>query len=115
MNKRLAASMIFLSWIFGLLAFFQFQPVQAESSHSKQEIYAYPLSDSNFDNSLAQSVQVEVPSFKVDWKLYGKLNASGVHIQVKSLLSSPSEKGLPEKSSPLFDVKTTFLHFFYTW
>ncbi|MEB2775920.1 hypothetical protein SYJ56_11425 [Algoriphagus sp. D3-2-R+10] len=57
---------------------------------------------------------VEIPDFKVDWSLNAKLNPNWYFDLLhpgKVYLSSSFFK----KSIPLFDVKDTFLHFFYTW
>ncbi len=58
--------------------------------------------------------QLEVPSFKVDWSLTGKLNSvlgDFAGLSGKGLLTSSFYK----KPVPLFDVKVTFLDFFYPW
>lgn len=64
-------------------------------------------------NSILEE-STETPNFKIDPKVIGTINSHWIpsHLDTRSgqLLSA-----VFKKSTPLFDVKTTFLHFFYTW
>ena len=114
MKKQLSLGMISLSWVAWLVAVFVF-PISEDSSSIDYSVHSV----SNI-NGLAQ-IQfnsgpelLEIPEFKVDWSLNSKLNPDWYFD-----LLSPSKAYLSpsffKKSIPLFDVKDTFIHFFYSW
>ena len=114
MKKQLSLVMISLSWVAWLVAVFVF-PV---SSYSFNKDFSQDsvsnLSQITHIQFNATPELLEIPEFKVDWSLNAKLNPDWYFD-----LISPSEVYLSpsffKKSISLFDVKETFIHFFYTW
>ncbi|REG94214.1 hypothetical protein [Algoriphagus antarcticus] len=114
MNKQLSAVMISLSLGIWLVAVCNFsgQPnfqVKQTSISVLSDLSSLP--DLQF---FELGNHPEVPGFKVDWSLSGKLNS-----EIESF-GSLSEIGCLtnsffKKLVTLFDVKITFLHFFYPW
>lgn len=114
MKKLLSTVMISLSWIMWFIAVFAF-PVPAVSSTQdfSHDSFSNPTALAQIQFNASPEL-LEIPEFKVDWSLNAKLNPEW-YVD----LISPSEVYLPssffKKSTPLFDVKDTFIHFFYTW
>lgn len=114
MNKQLSAFMISLSLGIWLVAVFNFseQPnfqVQQTSVSVFSNLSGLP--DLKF---FELGNHPEVPRFKVDWSLTGKLNS-----ELSSIASFADEGCLTssffKKVVALFDVKITFMHFFFPW
>ncbi|PZX53922.1 hypothetical protein LV84_03030 [Algoriphagus ratkowskyi] len=112
MKKQLSTVMISLSWVLWFAAVIAF-PVDSGAHHfSHDSVSALPthkLIQYNCSPEL-----LEIPNFKVDWSLNAKLNPAwyvDLHF-LNEVYLSPS---FFKKSTPLFDVKDTFIHFFYTW
>lgn len=114
MKKQLSAVMISLSLGIWLIAVFNFsgQPdlqIKQTSISVLSDLSGVPeLQFFELGN------HPEVPGFKVDWSLSGKLNS-----ELESF-TSLSEMGrlttlFFKKVVTLFDIKITFLHFFYPW
>lgn len=106
--------MVSLSWILWFIAVFAFPLTtkSADSGYSLDSVSSSRQLTKIQFNSTAELL--EVPEFKVDWSLTAKLNSDFNFEQIspyKAYLSPSFFK----KSSPLFDVKDTFIHFFYTW
>ncbi|WP_425638290.1 hypothetical protein ACPUEN_02705 [Algoriphagus yeomjeoni] len=56
----------------------------------------------------------KTPSFVVDWSVWAKFNSTWNSLSNEGDSTSLFH-ALFKKSFPLFDVKVTFIHFFYTW
>jgi len=114
MNKQLSAFMISLSLGIWLVVVFNFsgQPnpqVQQTTISVVSDLSVLP--DLKF---FELGNHPEVPRFKVDWSLTGKLNSeleSFVNLSDMGCLTTSFFK----KLVILFDIKITFLHFFYPW
>ncbi|WP_373398725.1 hypothetical protein V8V91_03230 [Algoriphagus halophilus] len=80
-----------------------------EDGWKKSSISNYPFAS----NSILEE-SVEIPSFEIDPKILGSFHSHWIpsHLDTRS---SHTLSTAFKKSLPLFDVKTTFLHFFYTW
>jgi hypothetical protein len=114
MNKLLSIGMISLSWIIGLVAVFSFdqvyQPVDQQVS-----IHANFDFSQDFEIEISSTnLSVEIPSFKIDWQLFGKLNSDWETFS-RTLITELSLQEYLKRTSILFDVKSLFLHFFYPW
>ncbi|MDR7131953.1 hypothetical protein J2X69_004319 [Algoriphagus sp. 4150] len=114
MKKQLSIVMISLSWVIGFMAVFAFSgTVEAsENNRSHESVSSLVQFSSNQFN--AGTELLEIPEFKIDWSLNAKLNPEwyvDLLTPGKVYLASSFFK----KSVPLFDVKDTFIHFFYTW
>ncbi|WP_111610348.1 hypothetical protein [Algoriphagus yeomjeoni] len=114
MKKQLSFCMISLSWVMWFVAVIAF-PVSIESSN-------IDLSHDSVSNHIQLStIQfnagpeiLKIPEFKVDWSLNYKLN-SNCKFEFVSPYKTYLSPSFFKKSLPLFDVKDTFIHFFYTW
>lgn len=106
--------MISLSWIIWFVAVFAF-PITTNSTASGSSLdsvsNAVHLTKIHF-NSTAELL--EIPEFKVDWSLDTKLN-SYFNFELLSPYKAYLSPSFFKKSAPLFDIKDTFIYFFYTW
>lgn len=110
MKRQTKAILLLTNWLVGLLLIFSFQsPVHASEGSQKFSTFE------TGNTSLAESIQLpEVPSFELDIK---------IPFQPVQLFffefSSPvcAATLFPDRfdSIPLFDIKSTFIHFYYTW
>lgn len=114
MKKLLSTLMISLSWIIGMIAVFSFEQVPTAKN---QQVTI----QSNFDFSQEAEIEIsgttltiEIPSFKIDWQLFGKLNSTWDSIP-RMIIAELSLQKYLNHSLVLFDVKSLFLHFFYPW
>lgn len=110
MGKRLSLGILLANWIVGLFFIFLFPP-SVDVVHTK-EGKSYVQTP---QGSISESFNLpETPSFDVDWKLY--LSPKGfkslLHYSTSSVVAIPFSE---YSSAPFFDVKQTFIHFFYTW
>lgn len=114
MKKQLSILMISLSWVIWFVAVFAF-PFTPNSKASDASLNSISnslhLTKIQF-NSIAELL--EIPEFKVDWSLDTKLN-SYFNFELLSPYKAYLSPSFFKKSVPLFDVKDTFIHFFYTW
>lgn len=114
MKKQLSALMISLSLGIWLVAVFNFS---GQSNSQVQQTTISVVSDLSVLPDLKffeLTNHPEVPTFKVDWSLTGKLNSaleSFANLSDLGCLTSSFFK----KIDVLFDIKITFLHFFYPW
>jgi hypothetical protein len=114
MKKQLSAVMISLSLGLWLVAVFNFS-IEPTPKIQQTSISAFSNVSSLPDLHFFElGNHPEVPGFKVDWSLTGKLS-----IALESF-ASLSDKGCLttsffKKSVSLFDIKITFLQFFYPW
>ncbi|MFC5623810.1 hypothetical protein [Algoriphagus winogradskyi] len=114
MKKQLSFLVISLSWVIWFIAVFAF-PVSTTSTHTDFSHDSVSNHIQLSANPLSAGIDIlKIPEFKVDWSLNYKLNSD-----YKFELISPYKAYLSpsffKKSLPLFDVKDTFIHFFYTW
>ena len=114
MNKQLSLVMITLSWVAWLVAVFAF-PIAVDTS-VKELTYdsvssVNGLSKHQFNIS---PDSLEIPTFKVDWTLHAKLNPAW-YVDLFNIAGVYLSSSFFKKSLPLFDVKDTFIHFYYTW
>lgn len=114
MKKQKIALFLSLTWLIGMIAVFSFPPNlerigQGTAGHASIQKVSSP------DLQLrSTSGSLEVPPFKVDWRLDAFLHPAYcvVFFTVYPIyLASSFYSG----SGPLFDVLITFFHFFYTW
>lgn len=115
MRKQLSVLMISFSWVVWLAAVFAF-PSHTWTSfpESARHDTTVKISDGNSLQFSPSVDRLEVPSFKVDWRLSGKLNSEWIPAFYSSV-NTFRPSSFFKKSRPLFDVKTTFIQFFYTW
>ncbi len=114
MKKLLSTLMISFSWIIGLIAVSSFdqvsqienQQVSIQANFDFSQDYEIEISSTN--------LSVEIPSFKIDWQLFGKLNSVWETFS-RSIITELSLQEYLKKTIVLFDVKSLFLHFFYPW
>jgi hypothetical protein len=114
MKKQLSVVMISLSLGIWLTAVFNFSgPPNTQIQQTSISVFSdlSVLPDLKF---FELGNHPEVPGFKVDWSLTGKLNS-----ELGNVASITEEGSLPssffKKAVSLFDVKITFMHFFYPW
>jgi len=115
MKKLLSLFMITLSWVIGMIAVFSFDQVHISKEDQEVSLQANHnfFQDYEIEISTA-SLSVEIPSFKIDWQLFGKLNSNWETIS-RSILTELSLQEYLKNTLVLFDVKTLFLQFFYPW
>ena len=114
MKKQLSIVMISLSWVIWFIAVFAF-PVSNSSSTGdfSQDSVSSSLHLTKIQFNPSPEI-LEIPEFKVDWSLNTKLN-SDFNFELLNPYKSYLSPAFFKKSVPLFDVKDTFIHFFYTW
>ncbi len=114
MKKLLSLVMISLSWIVGMIAVFSFDQVNQVEDHGVSIHSNFNFSQDYEIEISSPSLGVEIPSFKIDWQLFGKLNSNWDFFS--SLISTTiSKPDFTKKALALFDVKSLFLHFYYPW
>ena len=114
MKKQLSTLMISLSWVIWFIAVFAFPAdTNYASSDHLQDSVSNPLHLSQIQFKASPEL-LEIPEFKVDWSLNTKLN-SDFKFELLSPYKAYLSPSFFKKSVPLFDVKETFIHFFYTW
>jgi hypothetical protein len=114
MKKLLSILMISLSWIIGLIAVFSIdqvpqtkdQQISIQTNFDFSQDYEIEISSAN--------LSIEIPSFKIDWQLFGKLNCEWETFS-RTLLTELSMQEHIKRTVVLFDVKSLFIHFFYPW
>ncbi len=114
MKKQLSVVMISLSLGIWLTAVFNFSgPPNTQFQQTSISVFSdlSVLPDLKF---FELSNHPEVPNFKVDWSLDGKLN-SELNSFVKLIDSGHLTTSYFKKRVIFFDIKTTFIHFFYPW
>jgi len=114
MNKKHKTFLFGLLWLVSLAAFFS--PPTSSDLHGKWE---------DRQSMVQESISPEVdffvfndlpkaPSFSVDWSVWSKFNSDWAPLCIATGIASiPSS--FFKKSHALFDVKDTFIHYFYTW
>lgn len=110
MSKQIVFRMLLANWIVGLVLIFQVpQTVEAATlSSSKSQLQSSKSVVADL-GSLPESVTLDF-----DLKF---LESFGFYGGTASCISTIAVAGENDKYSsvPLFDVKQTFRHFFYTW
>lgn len=114
MNKKHRSFLVGLLWLVSLAAFFS--PPPSSDLQGKWE---------DGQSTVQESISPEVyffvfndlpktPSFSVDRSVWSKFNSDWVPVcSATGIVSVPSS--FFKKSHALFDVKETFMHYFYTW
>lgn len=107
--------MILFSWMLTTFSFFLSE--QKEYFEQSNEFEYGVQSDNNsiFSDLVYQQFSIDIPSFKVDWSSYGKLNSGGVFNFIILKHHENLELDLLFSTFALFDVKITFVQFFFTW
>ncbi|GMQ23917.1 hypothetical protein Aoki45_05990 [Algoriphagus sp. oki45] len=115
MIRRLAISFLSLSWVLGFCSFFLLSTPDFTQVNTQQEVKIQSVDLVRFSSTVPQQIKVEIPTFKIDWNSFGKFNAEDLFRLLP--LQKASLQILEEQYRPksLFDVKITFLHFFFTW
>ncbi|GMQ28540.1 hypothetical protein [Algoriphagus confluentis] len=115
MTKRLATLFLSLSWALGFCSLFLFQAPDLSLEKPYQEVQVRSVESMHFSTAVPHQLKVEIPSFKIDWNSFGKFNAEDLFRFLP--FQKASFQVLEELYQPqaLFDVKITFLHFFFTW
>ncbi|MFN3760709.1 MAG: hypothetical protein ACK4SF_15975 [Algoriphagus aquaeductus] len=110
MKRQRLAILLLTNWLLGLLLIFCF-PTQVQATENEKGFYILDEGGSN----LAESIQLpEAPSFDLDLKTPFHSVQYLFHweqIPVCVQMLHPQR----HDHQPLFDVKSTFIHFFYTW
>lgn len=114
MKKQKIALILSLFWLIGLAAAFSFPPAvktnvaRPDNQSSLSELFSPELA------FRTPGENPEVPGFKAD---LGYTDFANSDVQVDWLPPHTPylSPGFFKKSRPLFDVLTTFFHFFYTW
>lgn len=110
MKKRLSFGFLLTNWIIGLFFIFLLQPSAnaAPSFEGKSHLQTHK-------EVISESLSLpEAPSFEVDLKLF--LPSSGFKNPGSYSNSSVAQVPFSEYTTvPFFDVKQTFIHFFFTW
>tara|TARA_R110002020_G_C15850439_1_gene736077 strand:+ start:269 stop:613 length:345 start_codon:yes stop_codon:yes gene_type:complete len=114
MKKQFSLLILSISWILWFVAVFTF-PVSLVSTNID---YTHD-SISNLEQVAkiqfnAAPELLEIPEFKIDWSLNAKLNPEW-YFDFLSPFKVYLASSFFKKSIPLFDVKDTFIHFYYTW
>jgi uncharacterized membrane-anchored protein YitT (DUF2179 family) len=114
MKKLLSLIMISLSWIIGMTAIFTFDQIPSQNGQSSSVQTSIEFSQSYEFEISSTNLSVNIPNFKIDWKLFGKYNTVWEIIS-RSILTELALQEFIKKSFVLFDIKSIFLHFFYPW
>jgi lipopolysaccharide export system protein LptC len=115
----LKKQLIFLALIFsygmGWFAFLHSEAIHTVPVAQDQEfLFQSTEFNSNHFMLISGYSSPEVPAFKVDWMQFGKSNAQWVTDPFLQVQLKPSDFW-PCSCLAQFDVKITFLQFFYTW
>jgi hypothetical protein len=114
MKNRGFAFLLTLCWIIGMSAVFSFPP--------KIETNAYADIPSAVVGEI-QGPQIhfrtvsgppQIPPFEVDWSVIHKFNSIWIP-DFKQVFLEYFAPAFFQKSRALFDVKETFIRYFYTW
>ena len=113
MKKQKIALFLSLTWLIGMIAVFSFPPHLNRIDHRSEQASIQKVSSPDL-LLRSTSNSLEVPPFKVDWRMDAFLHPaySAVFFTVYPIYLAAS---FYTGSGPLFDVLTTFFHFFYTW
>lgn len=112
-KKRLSIALISLSWTFWMVTALAFPAKLDQKSKEDHSPSVSGLVHSAHDQFLSSVETIGIPHFQIDWSLTGKLNPDWITIFSRELFYKfPS---FHESSLPFFDVKITFIQFYYTW
>ncbi|SMP26254.1 hypothetical protein [Algoriphagus winogradskyi] len=114
MYKKLITYFLGLIWLVSLSAFLSFQPHSEYSKTGERRLVTVQESISPVVYYFGSNYSPKTPPFCIDWSVWSKFNSTWIPFEVEvgeAFLHSSFFK----KSLPLFDVKETFIHFFYTW
>jgi hypothetical protein len=114
MKNQGIAFLLTLCWIIGMSAVFSFPPKIASNdiAENTSAVIGEIQGPQIHFRTVADSPQV--PSFKIDWSLIHKFNSIWIP-DFRRVLLEYLAPAFFQKSRALFDVKETFIRFFYTW
>ena len=115
MTKKLATLFLSLSWVLGFCSFFCFSAPDYSQGITDREVQIQSVDLMRFSSTVPHQISVEIPSFKIDWNSFGKFNAEDLYRMLPYLVASFQVLEELYRPQALFDVKITFLHFFFTW
>lgn len=114
MYKKQIALFLGLVWLVSFTAFMSF-PAHAEHYSQQKESFT------RLQESVAPTIHLlrsyetpKTPPFSVDWTVWSKFNSPWDSLN-QALRQGFLQPSFFKKSLPLFDVKETFIQFFYTW
>ena len=114
MKKQLSLLIISLSWIAWLIAAMALPAHRTINNGGDSAGISLKHVEAPAFNFSSGSETIEIPEFKIDWDCHAHLGAQGISnfsLVSKYTLSTCSWLG----SNPLFDIKKTFKHFYYSW
>jgi len=90
------------------------QDFQKFNNKSEDSWKPFSLSSSPIALNSILEESIEIPNFQVNSKLLGSFDTGWIpsHLDPRSRRLNST---IFKKSIPLFDVKTTYFHFFYSW
>jgi len=112
MKKQLSITMISLSWMAWLIAVFSFPAPHIKDNAGHETA----VNDLSFSQTMQLNGSAEVPEI-FDYKVAWSFISSAVYSWEFKHFTKISDQvfSFSKKSTPLFDVKITFIHFYYTW
>lgn len=110
-KRNIASALLLTLWFLGLslLVFFPSQ------SHASQEISKQTTIEIADQVALDHGILPESPDLETDLKISWHNLADSELPLLLNTFENYSQHPLYKDSAPLFDIKTTFIHFFYTW
>ncbi|SFT92650.1 hypothetical protein SAMN04489724_2892 [Algoriphagus locisalis] len=114
MYKKQIAFFLGLIWLVSFSAFMSFPTHAAHYGDQEDGISTLSESVAPTIHLLGSFETPKTPPFSVDWTVWAKFNSqwSSLDLALGQAFLQPS---FFRKSLPLFDVKETFMQFFYTW
>lgn len=110
-KRNIASALLLTQWFLGLslLVFFPSQ------SHASQEISKQTTIKIADQVALDHGILPESPDLETDLKISWHNLADSELPLLLNTFENYSQHPLYKDSAPLFDIKTTFIHFFHTW
>lgn len=110
-KRNIASALLLTQWFLGLslLVFFPSQ------SHASQEISKQTIIEIADQVALDHGILPESPDLETDLKISWHNLADSELPLLLNTFENYSQHPLYKDSAPLFDIKTTFIHFFHTW
>lgn len=110
-KRKIASALLLTQWFLGLslLVFFPSQ------SHASQEISSQTTIEIADQVVLDHGILPESPDLETDLKIFWHIPADSELPLLLNTKENYCQHPLYKDSAPLFDIKTTFIHFFHTW